>query len=148
MHLELGFALVSNFAQNKGGCRVSANGSSFLMNASRDDVITQQLTGREVTQAEKCLAQREPPPLAVEEGFVGSPAANALQPPQRSHFSPHCSCCHHKAALDGKGKKQPVQLVLCHASCSQDGEGLQVKITKRKLEVSYFRSEPIYADCS
>lgn len=41
MQLELGFALVSNFVQNKGGRRASANGSSFLMNASRDDVITQ-----------------------------------------------------------------------------------------------------------
>lgn len=41
MQLERSCALVSNFAQNKGGRRVSANGSSFLMNASRDDVITQ-----------------------------------------------------------------------------------------------------------
>lgn len=35
-----------------------------------------------------------------------------------------------------------------HASYSQDDEGLQVKIIKRKSEVSYFRSEPIYADDS
>lgn len=50
--------------------------------------------------------------------------------------------------LDLKRKKQKLWPVLCHTSYSQDDEGPQVKIIKRKLEVSYFRSEPIYADDS
>lgn len=136
MQLEPGLALVSNFVQNKGGCLASANGSSFLMNTSSHDVITQWLTGREETQAEKCFAWRGPPLLAVGKDFAGSPAANALQPPQWSHFSPHCSGCHHKAFLDLKGWKQQVRLRLCHACYSQDDEGPRVKIIKRKLEVS------------
>lgn len=89
-----------------------------------------------MTQAEKCLAWRGPPLLAVGEDFAGSPAAKALQPLQWSHFSPHCSRCHHKAFLDLKGWKQQVRLRLCHARYSQDDEGPRVKIIKRKLEVS------------
>lgn len=56
-----------------------------------------------------------------EKRFCRVSSRNTLQPPQWSHFSPHCSCCHHKTYTWSKGKETAG--IACVVSCQLQSGG-------------------------